>query len=123
MTSFPKIINFNNKAILISFVRGVFDTDGSVSFQSKYNLGNYYPLISLSLKSKKLIDGIYKSLLVLGFKPCVNFDARTYWCIQLYGYENLIKYSKIIGWHNPKHLNKVKKWKIKYPQLSMAVLV
>lgn len=120
---FPKIINFNNKEILASFLRGIFDTDGSVSFKSGYGLKSYYPRILLSLKSKKLIDGIHKALEVLGLKPKTYFNKSGYWGINLNGYQRLAKYEGLIGWSNPKHLKKVKAWKQTYPKLGVAVLI
>ena len=112
----------NNQAILTSFLRGIFDTDGSVTFIKKYGYGNYYPMISLTLKSKNAIDTISEMLSMLGFDPKMCYDKR-YSCWQLYmnGYERLERYSKIIGWNNPKHINKVKKWKELYPQLGKNV--
>lgn len=119
----PEIIKVNDKKILTSFIRGLFDTDGCVSFIRKYKkLGNYYPTICISLKSKKLIKGLAEMLQMLGLEPKWYKD-RDSWKIFLYGYERLAVYSKMIGWSNPKHVNKVIKWKKNYPSLSKDVMV
>jgi hypothetical protein len=46
-----------------------------------------------------------------------------YWHIHLNGYKRLEKYLKLIGWSNSKHLNKIKKWKFSYPEISKNVNV
>ncbi len=114
---FPKIIDFNNKEILKAFIRGIFDTDGSVCFRNKYKSKNYYPNISITLNSEKLIKGIHKALEILGLKPRMCVDKRGYWRIDLNGYKRLERYEKLIGWSNPKHLKKIKAWKQLYPNL------
>lgn len=121
--AFPEVIKVNNQEILTAFIRGVFDTDGSVSFIKKYKtLGNYYPVISLTLKSKKLIIEIKEILAMFGLEPRSSFDGD-YYRIDLNGYKRLEVYSKLIGWHNPKHLRKVIKWKDEYPELGKDVMV
>lgn len=120
--SFPEVIKVNNIDILTSFLRGLFDTDGSVSFISKYGYQSYYPLISLTLKSEKVIKETNNILQMLGFNPKCYSTGR-YSSINLNGYKRLALYSKLVGWNNPKHLNKVKEWKQKYPEIGMAVVV
>jgi len=115
--SIPKIIKTKDIKILTSFIRGIFDTDGSVSFISAYGFKKYYPHIGITLKSKNLIDEIYEILVMLGFEP-KKYKEGDYWKIHLRGYKRLERYSKLIGWNNPKHLNKVKQWKNTYPKLS-----
>ncbi len=119
----PDIVRVKNKEILTAFIRGVFDTDGSVSFIKKYKtLGNYYPVISLSLKSKRLIFEIREILSMLGLDPSSSFDGN-YYRIDLNGYKRLEAYSKLIGWSNPKHLGKVIRWKKEYHDLGKEVMV
>ncbi len=122
---FPEIIKTNDIDILCSFIRGVFDTDGCISFIKKYReFGNYYPSISLSLKSKDLIIGVAEILSMLGLEPKIYLSTKEE-CHQIYlnGYKRLETYSKLIGWHNPKNINKVINWKNKYPLLSKGVMV
>jgi len=116
----PELIKVEDTEILTSFLRGMFDTDGCVSFIKKYTkFGNYYPVISISLKSKELIFDIAEILEMLGLKPKISFWE--YWTISLNGYERLEKYSKLIGWSNPKNIDKVIKWKKQYPKLGKEV--
>ena len=120
---FPDVFKVKDEKILTAFIRGLFDTDGSVSFISKYGYKGYYPSISLSLISKEFIREVAEILEMLGLEPCVYFNER-YGVIALYGVETLERYEEIIGWSSPKNLNKVAEWKRRYPQLNkMAVVV
>nr|MBI4156093.1 LAGLIDADG family homing endonuclease [Candidatus Woesearchaeota archaeon] len=112
-----KLIKVNDIKILTSFIRGIFDTDGCVSFISRYGFKNYYPTISIALSSKDLIDGIEEILIMLGFNPCKYKNKNGYWYIYLYGYERFKRYQKLIGWNNPKNLRKIDKWKNSYGNL------
>ncbi len=118
----PEIIKVNDQKILTSFLRGLFDTDGSISFINKYELGNYYPLISLSLKSKDAVVETAEILEMLGLEPKVS-KIGEYWDVYLNGYKRLALYSKLIGWSNPKNINKVIKWKAQFPKLGREVMV
>jgi len=120
----PDIIKVSDRDILTSFIRGLFDTDGSISFTRNYdNYINYYPTISLTLKSKDLMFGIAEILTMLGLEPKIYPAAFDCWRIDLNGYNRLAKYSRLIGWSNPKKKDKVLKWKNKYPELGKEVMV
>ncbi len=116
----PKIIKINNIGVLSSLLRGLFDTDGSVHFQSKYGHKNYYPLISISQKSVKLIKEIEILLEMLGFNPSTHFDKESA-SVSLYGYDSLEKFIERVGFNNPKHLKKIAEWKKSYPKLVAMV--
>ena len=120
---FPEALKVKDEKILAAFIRGLFDTDGSVSFISKYGYKNYYPSISIGLISKEFISEVAEILEMFGLEPRVYFNER-YGIIALYGTETLERYEKIIGWSSPKNLNKVAEWRRRYPQLNkMAVVV
>ena len=112
-----KLIKVNDIKILTSFIRGIFDTDGCVSFISRYGFKSYYPTIGIALSSKDLIDDIEEILIMLGLNPCKYKNKKGYWCIYLYGYERFKKYQKLIGWSNQKNLRKIDKWKNSYGNL------
>lgn len=114
---FPEVLKVNDKNILAAFIRGLFDTDGCISFKTKYGYNKYYPSIELSLASKELIKDVVKLLDMLGFNPSVRFDKK-YGRISVNGIGALKRYEKIIGWSSPKNLNKVNDWKKRYPQLN-----
>jgi len=117
----PDVVKINNIKILTSFIRGLFDTDGSVSFLNRYGYNKYYPRISIAFKSKNLIVEVMEILQMLGLEPKIS-KKEPYWQIYLNGYDRLEKYSNLIGWSNPKNINKVLKWKKQYPKLGEKVL-
>lgn len=112
----PKIVLESNSDIWKAFIRGLFDTDGNLYFQSRYGYKNYYPLISLFSKSKNLGKTVCKLLIKLGFKANY-YEVRGEAVVQLYGYENLLKYAEEISWHNTKQINRFLEWKQRFPNL------
>jgi hypothetical protein len=114
---FPECLKVNNLSILSSFLRGLFDTDGSIYFKTNYGYQKYYPSISLELFSKKIIAEVEKILTMMGFNPKTYFNGNK-GRIYLNGINSLKRYEKLIGWSSPKNLNKVKMWKIRYPELN-----
>ena len=117
----PKIILSNSKLIITRFLRGLIDTDGSLTFKKKHKERHYYPVLKLSLASKVLIKQINELLIKLGFVTYLYLDAKRFDIrinkttviheIYLYGNKNLGKWIKIIGFKNPKHLTKYLIWK------------
>ncbi len=63
----PSIIMKSNKKILASFVRGIFDTDGTIYFERKN--GKYYPRIQLKITAKSVAMQILEIL-------NTNFEIR-----------------------------------------------
>lgn len=112
----PQLILNSGPAIWRAFIRGLFDTDGNLYFQTRYGYKNYYPLISLTSKSKELSRVTCQLLVKLGFKANY-YTNRNDAVIQLYGYENLLKYAKEISWHNTKQLDRFLDWKRRFPNL------
>ena len=120
--SIPKKIK-EDKILLIHFLRGVFDTDGSFCFKKKYQNKPYYPVIAFSSKSESFTREISATLETYGFKiaPVYNYkliDKRTkkgYTLINridLNGKENFRLWLKIIGTSQPKNKKKIQKyWK------------
>ncbi len=114
----PQLILNSGPAIWRAFIRGLFDTDGNLYFQTRYGYKNYYPLISLTSKSKELSKITCEMFIKLDFKANYYTTRNGEGVIQLYGYENLLKYAKEIGWHNTKQLNKFLDWKRRFPNLA-----
>jgi len=121
MLSIPEFI-FLNSSNMLSFVRGIIDTDGSIKFiaKSKKKKIHYYPQVRIALKNKKIMQQIKKILERLGFQ--YTFYKETYkdertnkiyskWCIDLNGKDNLIKLFEIIKPKNFNHISKYKIWK------------
>ncbi len=112
----PEKLMVNDVSILTSFLRGLFDTDGNVYFQSRYGYKNYYPSISIAQKSEKLIKDISSLLKMLGFNPSL-YKGKDFHALNIYGVQSLKKFLDLIGFHNPKHLSKIEAWKRAYPKL------
>jgi predicted membrane protein len=116
----PKII-LNNSKLAIKFLRGLIDTDGSLTFKKKHKNRHYYPVLKLCLASKELIKQVNSLLMNLGFTTYTCFDVKRFDIrinkttiiheIYLYGNKNLEKWIKIIGFKNKKHLTKYLIWK------------
>jgi len=108
------------------FLRGLFDTDGSIYFcksyiktkkVSWYNLFHYKPKIKLATISKKLIDEVKEMLLELGFSPRLykprkqKKNENYIYSVVLDTNKDTQKWIEEIGFKNLKHLTKVKVWK------------
>ena len=121
--SIPSTLKVNNQKILCAFIRGLFDTDGSICFKTKYGYKKYYPEIGISLTSKNLIKEVGEILKMLGFNPGVYFNDK-YGRISIYGINALKKYENLINWSSQKNLKRLIDWKKRYPKLNnMAIVV
>lgn len=104
-----------------SFLRGLADTDFSMTFKRKYRKNHYYPVIHASFASKRLTDDSSTLLSQLGFKHYLSktfaMDKRrnrpqTSFHIFISGKDNFNRWFREIGSSNPKHLRKFKIWKM-----------
>lgn len=109
----PYIIKMKRN-FFFSFLRGFMDTDGSVYLRN----GNY-PVLSNSQKSRKIIEEIELYLKNFGFSTYVNYnivrnDKRGFTStghrIYLYGHKNFRKWLELIGFNNPKNIEKCSVW-------------
>ncbi|MBW2971785.1 hypothetical protein KY359_01995 [Candidatus Woesearchaeota archaeon] len=116
--SIPKIFK-EDKKLIIPFLRGLFDTDGCISFKKRYKLTPYYPTIIFSSKSEKLTAEIaqilkqrrFKVVEIYNYKLMDNRVERGFTIInrlEMNGKDNLRKWLDLIGFDSPKHLNKIK---------------
>ena len=105
----------DNKLFLAAFLRGIFDTDGCLSFKSKNCNPHNYPIINIKLSDKYLIEAINKSLklfdLTTSLSKYSQFDKRTNkvykgYQIDISGKKNLLIFLKKIGFKNRKHITK-----------------
>jgi intein/homing endonuclease len=112
-------IFLHSRELKIAFLRGLFDTDGCISFKRKYKIPYYYPVISLNSKTKELIKQTVHILKELGFRVSESYDYRVkdkrtkkgYTIINridICGKINLKLWMKIINFSSPKHLEKIK---------------
>ena len=118
----PKIF-LKDKKLTINFIRGIFDTDGCISFKKRYRSYPYYPVISLSSKSQHFIQENAKLLKSYGFKVVETYNYKikdkrilTGFTIinriELNGRENLKRWLQEIDFFSPKYLDKIDRyWK------------
>ena len=121
----PNVLKVNNADILGDLLSGLFDTDGSIYFKSQNKNMAYYPTVSLSTVSKRLFEDVSEILKMLGFNVCIytnnKITKRTpnpRFEVILYGYENFKLYLKIIKTKQPKNIDKINKWRKKWPNLG-----
>ncbi len=120
----PYSIKNGSSIIKCSFIKGYFDTDGSIAFLSKYNRKNYYPTITAVTISEILAQDIFELLNELGFTPNLwkftktnSRKPNTQFSIRLNGYKNFRLYRNIIGTKQKKNIDKINKWEAKYKAL------
>ena len=117
----PKILS--NKKRSKYFIKGLFDTDGSISFKKRYKDYPYYPVISLSSKSDSFTRKIACWLKERNFKIVEKYNYKVldkrvklgYTLIskiEMNGKNNLVLWLNTVGFSSPKHLKKIKEyWK------------
>lgn len=107
-----------NKMLSKRFIRGLFDTDGSIYFEKNRcakNPINKVPNIKLGSVSKKLIEDVFQILIDLGMNPRLKKpykgkkDKNHVHNILIYRKKDILSYLQIIGFKNPKHHTK---WQI-----------
>ncbi len=86
----------NSKSFLISYLRGLFDTDGSIYIRRKKDL-----VVNLSNADKRFLLEIAEALRSMGFSVCVN-RANLF----IYNQEQIRYFFKLIKPSNNKHLKK-----------------
>lgn len=117
------IIFKNKKELLISFLRGLADTDFYLGLKRGSKKNPHYPVIVGSSKSFKFMDEVASELEKFGFRVTKYFNSKQldkrfkkgYSIInrvELCGHENYRRWMSLIGFSNPRHI--IKTLKIKY---------
>jgi intein/homing endonuclease len=116
----PRFIFNSDDEVKKSFIRGVFDTEGSMTFKKDYFGKHSKPIITMKMKSRVFVEQMRDLLEYFGFSvifyPTSYLDKRSNriskgYKIELAGKKNLAKYTKLIDFRNPRHLTKVEIWK------------
>ena len=120
ITKIPNYIKTSSIEIKTAFMKGLADTDASLTFKKKHKDKHYYPIISLNQKSEKMIKDVDKMLKIFGFhtytqyniikKDSRGFNTKSH-SIYLSGKKNLENWMNLIGFNNPKHKTKYLIWK------------
>jgi len=113
-----------NKVLYVPFIRGLFDTDGSIFFKKSYNKNasrwqksnNHIPVIQIASVSQSLIESIRKMLSSLGFKFLFskyapkNKNWNTTYYLRLSGKINTINFFARVQPKNSRHRLRFEKW-------------
>ncbi|MEK6983592.1 MAG: hypothetical protein AABX33_03385, partial [Nanoarchaeota archaeon] len=102
------------------FLRGLFDTDFSLTFKNKNFRGYTYPVIKGSFASKSLIEDLEELFKDLNLRHSVIYDLKEYdkrsnkynikHAIYLNGKDNFKKWVNYIGSSNKKFQRKISQW-------------
>jgi len=108
-----------NKIFLKAFLRGVFDTDGSLFFAKRGTYKrNEYPVIEIKIHDKIFINQLEISLKSLGF-DCIRAENK----VQLNGKSWMEKWMDEIGTKNMNQLSRYLVWKrFKYCPLKTNLM-
>lgn len=121
-----QVPKFENMDQMKSFLRGLFDTDGSIYFcrsnsktkrPSLYNTLHYKPKIKLATISKELITGVYEMLGHLGFSPRMynprkqRSNEHMMYAVVLDKTVDVKRWIEEIGFRSIKHSSKIAIWK------------
>ena len=99
-----------------SFIRGLFDTDGSVSLKNNHGRHKFYPVISIASKDEQLIKRVSIFLKKWDLRFHIGnesyFDNRTRkkyrkTKLEINGYDAAKRWFKLIGTSNNKHKEKL----------------
>lgn len=103
--------------LLRRYLRGLGDTDGTISFKRPHNARyHYYPIIEIDRSTKRLIKQVAGILPKFGITCCTQYNKRNsgkgklLHRVEIQGIDNLERWMKNIGFMNPKHLTKVLLW-------------
>lgn len=119
--SVPNCIMNGTGEIKRAFLRGLADTDMTLTFKRTHKNILHYPVIKLGTASKNLVLETKKLLEEVGFSPNICCDIRVsdkrvmrpYFSHQLNisGKKQLQKWVRDIGFHNPKNVLRYVFWK------------
>ncbi len=107
---------------LVAYLRGLSDTDFSLSLKKRYKDVGYYPVITGCSNSKRYMQDVAAVLEAFGIAVSRSFDVKQEDVrakaghtithrVHIYGHTELMKWMNTIGFSSPKHLAKFELWK------------
>ena len=87
------------------------DTDGTLFFSKKTYKLPIYPTLEIRTYSRKLACQLAESLCQNGFRARLRGNEKGGYHVALYGPKMLEKWVKEIGFSNPRHINKLRRFK------------
>lgn len=117
----PQIILNSPTEIKLSCLRGIADTDFSLSFKKDWKGVYRDPYITLGCSSRALVMQIAEILKDVGIVASTRLDIKEYdkrtgkfytkQYLYIHGKKNLTKWINLIGFNNPVQITKYKIWK------------
>ncbi len=117
----PKIIL--DSPFVARCIRGITETDGTLTFKRRHRDVHYYPYIRIDMTSKPLIKQIDSVLRKIGIKFSVLYDYLVkddsafgdclHQQICVSGKKNVLDWKKKIGFSNPRNIARLNVWKEK----------
>lgn len=116
--SIPKVVL--DSEYILDCIRGIFDTDGSLTFKKKYRDVHYYPVVKIDSKSKFLILQLLEVISKFGFTCYAFYDGKhksstgvttTVHSLFISGQKSLELWMDLIRPKNPVHISKYMIWK------------
>jgi hypothetical protein len=114
----PKFIS--NSSFVVDCLRGIFDTDGSITFKKKNDIYHTYPVLKIDNKSPKLVLQINSLLKKIGINSSFELNRphtssrgsiTHVSTIYISGRSNLIKWFSLVSPKNEIHISKYQIWK------------
>ena len=104
-----------------NFLRGILDTDGTITFKAKDKSKLHkYPVIRISFRNPQFIRDLVNILKSFNFFYHARYNDKVYHkktkkeylqsSVALSGKKNLKRWTELIGSKNPKHLTKLAIW-------------
>lgn len=100
----PKICA--TKKLLRAFIRGLFDTDGSVFTSNKKGSYNY-PTLEITNSNQILLMQVYKTLMNMKFRINYRHAGNGSYKVSIYGMKMLAKWKDEIGSSNPHKMRRI----------------
>ncbi len=109
-----------NSPFVARCIRGITETDGTLTFKRRYKNVHYYPYIKIEMISKGLIRQIETAVRGLGIKFSVLYDyvvedergfgnAKRH-MIMVSGKKNVLEWKEKIGFSNPRNIRRLETW-------------
>lgn len=103
-------------------IRGIAETDGTLTFKKRYKDVHYYPYIRIDMASKPLIEQLEYLLKELGIRFSTLYDYLVkghgafkdtiHHQIFVSGKNNVLDWERTIGFSNPRNLDRLNFWKL-----------
>lgn len=103
----PEEILNSKPEIIQACLRGLYDAEGCVFLDKRKSYKVPYPRIELHMCNLKLLKQVYDLLTGFGIK-CILGKSENNLRVTIWGFEEVNKFVKKIGFSNPKQLEKLK---------------